>query len=45
MIEVLMVGMLVALVKLQHIATVVPGMGAWALGAVMVLLAAATVAV
>ena len=39
-----MVGMLIALVKLQHIATVVPGVGAWAFGAVMVLLAAATVA-
>ncbi|MCX4148241.1 MULTISPECIES: paraquat-inducible protein A [Paraburkholderia] len=44
MIEVLMVGMLIALVKLQHIATVVPGVGAWAFGAVMILLAAATVA-
>ncbi|CAB3797305.1 paraquat-inducible protein A [Paraburkholderia caffeinilytica] len=44
MIEVLMVSLLVALVKLQHTATVVPGAGAWAFGAVMVLLAAATVA-
>ncbi|MBK5122427.1 paraquat-inducible protein A [Burkholderia sp. R-69980] len=41
MIEVLMLGMLVALVKLQHIATVVPGVAIWAFGAVMVLLAAA----
>ncbi|RDK00921.1 paraquat-inducible protein A [Paraburkholderia lacunae] len=43
MIEVLMLGMLVALVKLQHIATVVPGVAIWAFGAVMVLLAAASV--
>ncbi|NPT56886.1 paraquat-inducible protein A [Paraburkholderia elongata] len=43
MIEVLMLGMLVALVKLQHFATVVPGVAIWAFGAVMVLLAAAAV--
>src|SRR5260370_26415477 len=43
MIEVLMLGMLVALVKLQHIATVVPGVAIWAFGAVMLLLAAAAV--
>ena len=43
MIEVLMLGMLVALVKLQHIASVVPGVAIWAFGAVMVLLAAAAV--
>ncbi|WP_341316458.1 paraquat-inducible protein A [Paraburkholderia sp. IMGN_8] len=43
MIEVLMLGMLVALVKLQHIATVVPGVAIWAFGAVMVLLAAVAV--
>lgn len=43
MIEVLMLGLLVALVKLQHIATVVPGVAIWAFGAVMVLLAAAAV--
>lgn len=41
MIEVLMLGMLVALVKLQHIATVVPGVAMWACAAVMLLLAAA----
>jgi paraquat-inducible protein A len=43
MIEVLMLGMLVALVKLQHIATVVPGVAIWAFGVVMLLLAAAAV--
>ena len=43
MIEVLMLGLLVALVKLQHIATVVPGVAIWAFGAVMVLLTAAAV--
>jgi paraquat-inducible protein A len=43
MIEVLMLAMLVALVKLQHFATVVPGAAIWAFGAVMVLLAAAAV--
>lgn len=41
MIEVLMLGMLVALVKLQHIATIVPGVAMWACGAVTLLLAAA----
>jgi paraquat-inducible protein A len=41
MIEVLILGMLVALVKLAHIATVVPGIAIWAFGAVMLLLAAA----
>jgi paraquat-inducible protein A len=43
MIEVLMLGLLVALVKLQHIASVVPGVAIWAFGAVMVLLATAAV--
>ena len=43
MIEVLMLGLLVALVKLQHIASVVPGVAIWAFGAVMALLAAAAV--
>jgi len=42
MIEVLVLAMLVALVKLQHIATVVPGIGIVAFGALMVPLAAAT---
>jgi len=41
MIEVLILGMLVALVKLAHIASVVPGIALWAFGAVMLLLAAA----
>jgi paraquat-inducible protein A len=41
MIEVLILGMLVALVKLQAIATVVPGVAIWAFAAVMLLLAAA----
>ncbi|WP_321959080.1 paraquat-inducible protein A [Paraburkholderia tropica] len=40
MIEVLMLGMLVALVKLRHFATIVPGTALWAFGAVMLLLAA-----
>ncbi|WP_206952176.1 paraquat-inducible protein A [Trinickia acidisoli] len=43
MVEVLMLAMLVALVKLEYFATVVPGFGIWAFGAVMVLLAAAAV--
>jgi paraquat-inducible protein A len=43
MIEVLMLAMLVALVKLQHFATVVPGVAIGSFGAVMVLLAAAAV--
>jgi len=41
MIEVLILGMLVALVKLAVIASVVPGTAMWAFGAVMLLLAAA----
>jgi paraquat-inducible protein A len=41
MIEVLILGMLVALVKLAAIASVVPGVALWAFGAVMLLLAAA----
>ncbi|MGF6440822.1 paraquat-inducible protein A [Paraburkholderia youngii] len=44
MIEVLVLAMLVALVKLQHIADVVPGVGIAAFVALMVLLAAATAA-
>jgi paraquat-inducible protein A len=42
MIEVLILGMLVALVKLAAIASVVPGIALWAFGAVMLLLAAAS---
>jgi len=41
MIEVLILGMLVALVKLAAIAIVVPGIAMWAFGGVMLLLAAA----
>src|SRR5260370_25737246 len=41
MIEVLILGMLVALVKLAAIASVVPGIAMWAFGAVILLLAAA----
>ncbi|HEV7834713.1 MAG TPA: paraquat-inducible protein A [Caballeronia sp.] len=41
MIEVLILGMLVALVKLAAIASVVPGISLWAFGTVMLLLAAA----
>ena len=44
MTEVLILGMLVALVKLAHIATVVPGVALWAFGAVMLLIAAASAA-
>jgi paraquat-inducible protein A len=44
MTEVLILGMLVALVKLAHIASVVPGVALWAFGAAMVLLAATAAA-
>ena len=44
MIEVLILGMLVALVKLAAIASVVPGISLWAFGAVMLLLTAAAAA-
>ncbi|OWT75531.1 MULTISPECIES: paraquat-inducible protein A [unclassified Achromobacter] len=40
MTEVLLVGILVALVKLVHIASVVPAVGLWAFGAAMISLAA-----
>ena len=42
MTEVLILGMLVALVKLAHIASVVPGIALWTFGALMLLLAAAS---
>ena len=42
MTEVLILGMLVALVKLAHIASVVPGIALWSFGALMLLLAAAS---
>ncbi|AXE92153.1 paraquat-inducible protein A [Paraburkholderia terricola] len=41
MTEVLILGMLVALVKLAHIASVVPGVALWSFGVLMLLLAAA----
>jgi paraquat-inducible protein A len=41
MTEVLILGLLVALVKLAHIASVVPGVALWSFGALMLLLAAA----
>jgi paraquat-inducible protein A len=41
MTEVLILGMLVALVKLAHIASVVPGVALWSFGALMLLIAAA----
>jgi paraquat-inducible protein A len=44
MVEVLMLGVLVALAKLAHIAAVVPGIAMWSLGGEMLLLAAATAA-
>ena len=40
MIEVFMLGILVALVKLAHIASVVPGTAMWAFGGLMLLIAA-----
>jgi paraquat-inducible protein A len=44
MTEVLILGVLVALVKLAHIAGVVPGIALWAFGALMLLLAAMSAA-
>jgi paraquat-inducible protein A len=44
MTEVLILGILVALVKLVHIANVVPGVALWAFGAAMAALAATTIA-
>jgi paraquat-inducible protein A len=41
MLEVFVLGLLVALAKLAHMATVTPDIGAWALGALVVLWAAA----
>ena len=41
MLEVFVVGILVALVKLTHIAAVVPGIALWSFGALIMLLAAA----
>jgi paraquat-inducible protein A len=42
MVEVFMLGVLVAVVKLSAIASVVPGPGLWSFGALMLLLAAAS---
>jgi paraquat-inducible protein A len=44
MTEVLILGLLVALVKLAHIAGVLPGIALWSFGALMLLLAAASTA-
>jgi paraquat-inducible protein A len=40
MVEVFMLGVLVALVKLAHIASAIPGVALWSLGALMLLIAA-----
>ncbi|HEX9684780.1 MAG TPA: paraquat-inducible protein A [Burkholderiales bacterium] len=40
MVEVLMLGVLVSLVKLAHLAAVVPGIALWSFGALMILFAA-----
>jgi paraquat-inducible protein A len=39
MVEVFMLGILVALVKLSHMAIILPGIALWAFGALTVLLA------
>jgi paraquat-inducible protein A len=44
MLEVFVLGILVALVKLAHLAIVVPGIALWSFGGVMLLMAAATAA-
>jgi paraquat-inducible protein A len=41
MVEVFLLGVLVALVKLLHLASVVPGVALWSFGAMMLLHAAA----
>src|SRR5882672_2614261 len=40
MVEVLMLGVLVSMVKLAHLATLVPGVALWSFGALMLLMAA-----
>ena len=40
MVEVFMLGVLVAMVKLENVASVVPGIGLWSIAAVMILMAA-----
>lgn len=45
MVEVFILGVLVALVKLSHLAAVLPGVAAWCFGGLMLLLAALSVAV
>jgi paraquat-inducible protein A len=42
MVEVFMLGVLVSLVKLAHMATVVPGVGMWAFFALIIVLASAS---
>lgn len=44
MIEVFMLGVLVSVVKLSHLATIIPGIALWAYSALMLLLAAAAAA-
>jgi paraquat-inducible protein A len=44
MVEVFMLGVMVALVKLSHLASVVPGIALWSFGGLMLLLAAANAA-
>jgi paraquat-inducible protein A len=45
MIEVFMLGLLVAVVKLSHIATILPGVALWAYAALMMVFAAASASV
>jgi paraquat-inducible protein A len=45
MIEVFALGVLVAMVKLAHVATIVPGIALWSFGVLMVVLAAAVNAI
>lgn len=44
MIEVFVIGVLVALVKLEHLAEIIPGVALWSFGALMLLLTAASTA-
>jgi paraquat-inducible protein A len=44
MVEVFVIGVLVAVVKLQHLAEVIPGVALWSFAALMLLLTAASVA-
>ena len=40
--EVLILGMLISMAKLSHFATILPGVGIWAFGGLMLLLAVLT---